>query len=247
MADITIEIVKSCRVRGRDRQPGDVVQLPVLPGKALIAQGKARERVTPSLRVKLLRSWKGHEPGHVLDLPMATAQEMERAGLCTRHSAKATRHSAKATRPSADKALRGAPENKDAPAPAPAAPTGRQLAEYTEVELGAEFERRTQRPFVSTFDTADLLDELQRRGAANPTEEAHDPIEVVSVALPSLAEVKAKRGKFDAHAADLRLVGVKGRSWAQLAEDYEEWINGLLAPLSETVEGSDAPAPEGDA
>lgn len=136
--------------------------------------------------------------------------------------------------PPADKARRGPRETK-------------ALADCSEVELAAEFERRTERPFLSALATSDLLDELQRRGAANPTEGAHDPIEVVSVALPSLAEVKAKRGKFDAVSADLRLVGVKGRSWAQLAEDYEEWINGLLAPLSETVEGAEAPAPEGDA
>lgn len=173
------------------------------------------------------RGGRAYHPGEVVTVGVEfDAQQC--AGLLARRDARPY------TAPPADKMRRGPRETK-------------ALADYSEVDLGAEFERRTQRPFVETFATADLLDELQRRGAANPTEDAHDLIEVVSVALPSLAEVKAKRGKFDAHAANLRLVGVKGRSWAQLAEDYEEWINGLLAPLSETVEGAEAPAPEGDA
>lgn len=166
-------------------------------------------------------------------------------------------------RPPRNKALAGPPSTK-AKGPAPS-----RLSPFSEQEIMEEMVRRTQQPFIRlftadalvqevsnrhggngahAFETDQLLEALHERGAVEKTDE---PFEALTIALPSLAEVQARpTGKFDAFQADLRAVGVKGRSWEELASDYAEWIEGLIAPASETEEGgkpgpppSPSPAP----
>lgn len=151
-----------------------------------------------------------------------------------------------------NKALAG-PTNTKAKGPAPS-----RLSPFSTDEIVEEIERRTERPFIEgfpvaylvqevskrhggngahAFETDQLLEALHERGAVEKTDE---PFETLTVSLPSLAEVQARpKGKFDAFQADLRAVGVKGRSWDELAEDYERWLEGLLAPLGETEDKSE--------
>ena len=249
MADQTIQIIKACRVRGRDRQPGNRIQVHELAAKALIAQGKAKPIVAPELRVKVLRPFKGHQPGAVLDLPMALAERLEAEGIVARHSPK---------RPTANKEGRGPSETKEEAPPS-------RLAAFSEQEIIEELERRTERPFIDSFPTRVLVKEVSKRHTGNGAhafetdqllgalhergaiEKTDEPFEALTVSLPSLAEVKSKPArKFDAFQADLRAVGVKGRSWDELGDDYEAWIAGLLAPLEETKDLGTEPAPTPD-